>query len=53
MTGKEIIRNEQGENYHYPQNHRFVKLSSHHTNGELCLMEDTLKPGFHFRASSP
>ena len=47
MINKEIIRNGQGENYNYSQDHCFVKLSSNHTNGELCFVEDTLKPGFH------
>lgn len=47
MTSKEIIRSGEGENYPYAQDHCFVKLSSHHTNGELCFIEDTLKPGFH------
>ncbi|MGB5498444.1 MAG: cupin domain-containing protein [Maribacter sp.] len=47
MESKEIIRKGEGENYDYSQDHCFVKLSSRHTNGELCLVEDTLKPGFH------
>ena len=47
MTKKEIIRAGKGENYDYSQDHCFVKLSSTHTNGELCLVEDTLKPGFY------
>ncbi|MEO1438239.1 MAG: cupin domain-containing protein [Bacteroidota bacterium] len=47
MTQKEIIRNGEGENYNYSQDHCFIKLSSHHTNGELSFVEDTLKPGFH------
>lgn len=47
MKSKEIIRSGEGENYPYAQDHCFVKLSSHHTNGELCFIEDTLKPGFH------
>ena len=47
MTNKEIIRNGHGENYNYSQDHCFIKLSSNHTNGELCFVEDTLKPGFH------
>ena len=46
MTHQEIIKNGEGENYNYAQDHCFVKLSSHHTNGELCFVEDTLKPGF-------
>lgn len=47
MKGKEIIRNGHGENYNYSQDHCFVKLSSKNTNGELCFVEDTLKPGFY------
>jgi quercetin dioxygenase-like cupin family protein len=46
MKEKEIIRNGKGENYNYSQDHCFIKLSSKHTNGELCFVEDTLKPGF-------
>jgi hypothetical protein len=42
-----LIRNGEGENYNYSQDHCFIKLSSRQTNGELCLIEDTLKPGFH------
>jgi len=47
MNIKEIIRKDEGENYNYSQDHCFIKLSSRHTNGELCFVEDTLKPGFH------
>jgi len=47
MTKRELIRNGEGENYNYSQDHCFIKLSSHHTNGELCFVEDTLKPGFY------
>lgn len=43
---KEIIRKGEGENYNYSQDHCFIKLSSHRTNGELSFVEDTLKPGF-------
>lgn len=39
----------QGENYDYSQDHCFIKVSSRDTNGELCLIEDTLKPGFHLK----
>ena len=46
MKSKEIIRNAEGHNYNYSQDHCFIKLSSHHTNGELCFVEDTIKPGF-------
>lgn len=47
MKKIELIRTGEGENYNYSQDHCFVKLSSRSTNGELCLIEDTLKPGFH------
>ncbi|OJJ19157.1 hypothetical protein BKI52_20300 [marine bacterium AO1-C] len=47
MKEREVIRNGKGENYNYSQDHCFVKLSSRHTNGELCFVEDTLKPGFY------
>ncbi len=47
MLAKEIIRNGEGDNYPYSQDHCFVKLSSHHTNGELSFVEDRLKPGFY------
>lgn len=47
MKEKEIIKNGEGENYDYSQDHCFIKLSSRHTNGELCFVEDTLKPGFY------
>lgn len=49
MAAKEIIRKGEGDNYDYSQDHCFVKLSSRHTNGALCLVEDTLKPGFHLK----
>ena len=47
MTEKQVIRKGEGENYNYSQDHCFVKLSSRDTNGELCFVEDTLKPGFY------
>lgn len=47
MKKEEIIRNGEGENYNYSQDHCFVKLSSNYTNGELSFVEDTLKPGFY------
>ncbi len=49
MESKEITRKGEGENYDYSQDHCFVKLSSRDTNGELCIVEDTLKPGFHLK----
>ena len=47
MPTHNYIPQGQGENYNYSQDHCFIKLSSRDTNGELCLIEDTLKPGFH------
>ncbi|MCH2085071.1 MAG: cupin domain-containing protein [Saprospiraceae bacterium] len=47
MKEREFIRNGEGENYNYSQDHCFIKLSSRHTNGELSFVEDTLKPGFY------
>ncbi|WP_338767522.1 cupin domain-containing protein [Bernardetia sp. ABR2-2B] len=47
MKNKEVIRNGEGENYNYSQDHCFVKLSSNNTNGELCFVEDKIKPGFY------
>lgn len=47
MKNFEVIRNGEGDNYDYSQDHCYVKLSSHHTNGELSFVEDTLKPGFY------
>ena len=41
------IKSGEGENYDYAQDHCFIKLSSRDTNGELCIVEDTLKSGFH------
>ena len=44
---KEVILTGEGENYNYSQDHCFIKLSSHRTNGELSFVEDILKPGFY------
>lgn len=41
------IKNGTGENYNYSQDHCFIKVSSRDTNSKLCIIEDTLKPGFH------
>ena len=46
MHHQEVIRKGEGENYNYSQDHCFIKLASTQTNGELCFVEDTLKPGF-------
>ena len=47
MKEKEVIKKGEGKNFPFGQDHCFVKLASHHTNGELCFVEDTLKPGFY------
>lgn len=47
MAAQKIIRKDKGENYNYAQDHCFIKVASKDTHGELCLVEDTLKPGFH------
>lgn len=47
MNSIELIRNGKGDNYNYSQDHCFIKLSSRYTNGELCFVEDVLKPGFY------
>lgn len=49
MEDKLYIKRGEGQNYNYSQDHCFIKLSSRDTNGELCLIEDTLKPGFHLK----
>jgi quercetin dioxygenase-like cupin family protein len=47
MTKQQMVGKGKGENYNYSQDHCFIKLSSRDTNGELCFVEDKLKPGFH------
>jgi quercetin dioxygenase-like cupin family protein len=47
MTEKEIVLKGEGENYNYSQDHCFIKLSSKSTKGELCFVEDKIKPGFY------
>jgi quercetin dioxygenase-like cupin family protein len=47
MKDKEIIKKGEGKNYNYSQDHCFVKLSSKNTNGELCIVEDVIKPNFY------
>lgn len=47
MKQQEFIPHGEGKSYDYSQDHCFIKLSSHSTNGELCFVEDTLKPGFY------
>lgn len=46
MKPQQLIRSGTGENYNYSQDHCFVKIASRDTNGELSMVEDTLKPGF-------
>ena len=47
MQSKNIVRRGEGADYDYSQDHCFVKLTSDQTNGELCFVEDILKPGFY------
>lgn len=49
MKTQYYIESGQGENYNYSQDHCFVKVSSRDTNGEFCLIEDSIKPGFHLK----
>ncbi|MEM9648819.1 MAG: cupin domain-containing protein [Bacteroidota bacterium] len=49
MALKNYVARGQGENYNYAQDHCFIKVSSRDTNRELCLVEDTIKPGFHLK----
>lgn len=49
MKNKQHIKKGEGENYNYSQDHCFIKLSSRDTNGELCLIEDSVKPGFRLK----
>lgn len=49
LKSKQYLKKGAGENYNYSQDHCFIKLSSKDTNGELCIIEDTLKPGFHLK----
>ena len=49
MKSINYIRKGEGKNYNYSQDHCYIKLSSRDTNGELCIIEDTLKPGFHLK----
>lgn len=46
MDTFQYIKSGSGKSYDYAQDHCFVKLSSLDTNGELSMVEDTLKPGF-------
>lgn len=47
MDTFQVIRKGGGEDFDYSQDHCYVKLSSHDTNGELSMVEDTMKPGFY------
>ena len=46
-TTYQYIKNRAGKDYDYSQDHCYVKVSSHDTNSELSMVEDTLKPGFY------
>ena len=46
MEKQRLIPHGTGQGYDYSMDHCFVKLASGDTNGELCLVEDQLKPGF-------
>ena len=46
MTEFQWIPAGEGEDFDYSQDHCFVKLSSNDTDGELCFVEDELRPGF-------
>ena len=46
MNKPNLVRQGGGRDYDYSQDHCFVKLDSQFTAGELCLVEDELKPGF-------
>ena len=46
MDRRQLIRNGGGDDFDYSQDHCFVKLASRDTKGELCMVEDLLKPGF-------
>lgn len=46
MTDNILVRRGEGKDYDYSMDHCFVKLASAQTNGELCIVEDRLKPGF-------
>ena len=46
-TSYKYIKNLEGTDYDYAQDHCYVKVSSHDTSGELSMVEDMLKPGFY------
>ena len=46
MTSYHFVPKGSGRNYDYAQDNCFVKLGSEATQGELCVVEDVLKPGF-------
>jgi quercetin dioxygenase-like cupin family protein len=47
MKNFQHVKNQEGKNYNYAQDHCFVKVASQDTNGTLCMVEDLLKPGFY------
>ncbi|MEO1528749.1 MAG: cupin domain-containing protein [Planctomycetota bacterium] len=46
MKTHQLVRKDDGRDFDYSQDHCFVKLASQETKGELCFVEDHLKPGF-------
>lgn len=46
MDRQKLVRNGEGKDYDYSQDHCFIKLSSRETGGRLSMVEDQLKPGF-------
>ena len=46
MQQRNLVRKGEGRDFDYSQDHCYVKLTSKSTNGELCMVEDHLKPGF-------
>ena len=47
MNTFQYVKNQEGKEYDYSQDHCFVKVSSDDTNRELSMVEDILKPGFY------
>ncbi len=43
---QEVIESGQGRDYDWSKDHVFVKTASDSTNGQVAVVEDTLKPGF-------
>ena len=47
MNTFQYVKNGEGEDFDYSQDHCYVKVSSRDTNGTLSMVEDMLKPGFY------